>query len=139
MHLAIRKVFFVKREERTMKTKNIPRQKTVFAITPDEWDERVNAVLANLPDYKELDIHREKTADGFLAIVQYTVSERIPEDIREEMEMQGIRHKCGDCPHLMRVSDKRVKHLHCDLGMRELTQADMRACMWRYEQDMGVD
>lgn len=120
-----------------MLEKNIPRQKTVFANTPGDWDDMVNQAIDQLPDYKTLNIHREKTDDGFLAILEYTVNERIPEDIREEKEMQGIRLKCDDCPHLVRVQDKRVKYLECDLGMRELTQANMRACMWRYEQ--GVE
>jgi hypothetical protein len=117
--------------------KDKPRQKTVFATTPGEWDDMVNTAIDRLPEYRTLTIHREKTPDGFLAILEYTIPDDIPDDIREEMEMQGVKIRCMDCPHLVRVPDKRVKHLQCDLGMRELTRADMRACLWRYEQ--GVE
>lgn len=134
--LQVRKVFFVLREVREMKSKELPRQKTVFSITPEEWDARVNAALDELEGYESLNIHREKTQDGFLAVIEYTVRQYIPEDIREELQLKGVHYRCNECEYLMRVPDKRVKHLECEKGMRDLTRADMDACMWRYEQDI---
>ena len=119
-----------------MKSKELPRQKTVFSITPEDWDARVNAALDELDGYVSLNIHREKTQDGYLAVIEYTVRQYIPEDIREELQLKGVRHRCDDCEYLMKVPDKRVKHLECEKGMRDLTRADMDACMWRYEQDI---
>ena len=119
-----------------MKSKELPRQKTVFSITPEDWDARVNAALDELEGYVSLNIHREKTQDGYLAVIEYTVRQYIPEDIREELQLKGVHHRCGDCEYLMRSPDKRVKHMECEKGMRDLTKAEMDACMWRYEQDI---
>lgn len=118
-----------------MKSKDIKQQKTILATTPEEWDARINAALANLPECKcEPNIVRERTADGFMAVIEYYYTDRVPEDIIDEFALRGIHYYCEDCPHLRLASDKRVKWHDCDLGMKHLTQKSSIACEWYYEQ-----
>lgn len=42
----------------------------------------------------------EKIDGGFL--IYYTITERVPESVAEEKELQGIRHHCIECNHCER-------------------------------------
>lgn len=118
-----------------MKKKEQKRQKTIIAMTPEKWDDKVNAALADLPECKgEATILRERTAEGFMAVIEYTVTEYEPEDIMDEFDLRGITYRCCDCPQLKKSPDKRVKWHECMLGMKELTKESSMACEWYYEQ-----
>lgn len=121
-----------------MKRREVPQQKTIIAMTPEEWDERVNGALAKMLDdtrSKPEIIERTKTSDGgYMAIIQYWKEYQEPECIRDEFHLKGVVYRCDDCPHLRRSTDKRIKWLECGKGMYETTKGSSEACDWFYEQ-----
>lgn len=116
--------------------KEIKQQRTVYALTPEEWDAKVNRALFEITEdtRKEPVVTREKTPDGWLAIIEYYSLKTVAETIRDEYELRGERHTCDECPHLCKVNDRRVKHLDCDRGMRYSTLCSQEACEWFYEE-----
>ena len=118
-----------------MRSREMMQQRTILASTAEEWDAKINEVLASLPEGKaEPHVIRERTEDGFMAVVEYIVYVREPEDIYDEFALRGIHYHCEDCPHLSKSEDKRVKWHECDLGMKELTKESSMACEWYLEQ-----
>lgn len=117
-----------------MRSKKIKQQRTILALTPEEWDEKINAALMSLPCSTETTIIRERKDGEFMAVVEYTITEYEPEDIAEEFELRGTTFHCCDCPQLKKSPDKRVRWHECMLGMKELTKESSIACEWYYEQ-----
>lgn len=120
-----------------MKRKEVRQQKTIIRLTPEDWDEAVNAFLATLTDdvRREPTITRERTTAGeFLATVEYFKLIQEPETIADEFYLRGEVHRCDDCPQLKRERDRRIRWLTCERGMRETTSGSSEACDWYYEQ-----
>ena len=121
-----------------MKRKEQRHQKTIIAMTPDEWDAKVNAALEELPEGTEghqTTIDRSRTEDGgFMAIIDYWQFTMEPETIRDEYHLAGIVYRCQDCPHLQRHRNPRIRWLECEQGMKSCTKETAEACEWYYEQ-----
>lgn len=120
-----------------MKRKTVRQQKTIIALTPEEWDEKVNAALASMLDDSGHDptIERTRTEDGgFQAVIEFWKEFSEPEDIRDEYNLRGEVYRCEDCPNLRRERDRRIRWLTCDKGMKETTKESAEACLWYYEQ-----
>lgn len=130
------KVFFVRKGE-NMKRREVRQQKTIIAMTPEEWDEKVNAALATMLDdtRKEPTIERTRAEDGCLmAVIEYWKLCQEAESIRDDFYLHGIEFRCDDCPQLRHINDKRVKWLECAKGMKDYTRGESEACDWYYEQ-----
>lgn len=119
-----------------MKRQEVKQQRTVFSLTPEDWDMRVNRALFQLSQdtRKAPEVIREKTADGYLAIIEYWEMKEEAETIRDEFILRGEYHRCDECPHIRRVEDRRIKHLECERGMKATTTCGDEACDWFYEQ-----
>lgn len=120
-----------------MKRKEIRKQKTIISMTPEEWDTMVNEALESLPevDGHPATIERTRTVDGgFQAVIDYVEVCMVPETIRDEYNLRGIRFRCEDCPHLQRERSPRFRWLTCELGMKDTTKESAEACGWYYEQ-----
>lgn len=112
-------------------------RRAVFALTPEEWDEKVNKALREIAKHADPTITKDEVTDkGFLTIINYTLDEYEAEDAREKAKLAGIHYTCDSCPHLEKVEDKRVKHLTCD-RTGEYTGQDLDACVWFYERMEG--
>lgn len=74
------------------------------------------------------------TFDGMIARIQYMESERIPETLAEEYELQGVELTCEDCPYFCPAikadgtRDLRAKWGGCHLAEYGKTDKRSRAC-----------
>ena len=120
-----------------MKRREVRQQKTIIAMTPEEWDERVNDALSHMLDdtRNTPTIERTRTSDGgYMAVIEYWKEYQEPETLRDEFYLRGEVYRCADCPHLRKNPDKRVRWLECALGMKGVTQGCDEVCDWFYEQ-----
>lgn len=74
----------------------------------------------------------EMMGDSFVGVVEYTVSERVPETELEEFEEKHGRHRCWECPLLDVSEDKRRKSYPCMKGGTSRT--DSPCCEYFYQQ-----
>lgn len=118
-----------------MKREDRKQQRTVEALTPEAWDRKVNEVLLTLPHNTRHMPTMERTVENgvYRAVIDYYVQVEEPEDAQDRAHLAGIRYTCADCPHLIKVEDRRVKRLTCD-RTGEYTRHDMDACVWYYER-----
>lgn len=68
----------------------------------------------------------------FLAYVQYTEYQYMPESVRDVYELRGEKHVCAECQYFVAPTDKRVKKVFCQLG--EYTRASSDACEIFYKE-----
>lgn len=74
----------------------------------------------------------------FVAYVEYTEEILEPETISERYELSGDTHYCGECPHMIRPADKRIRWFRCDVH-DDLTRMDSACCDYFYnELEKGV-
>ena len=101
----------------------------VTADSAQQLTEQLNAKLKELRD-KDPTV----TFEGMIARIQYTESERIPETLAEEYELQGVRLTCEDCPYFCPTIkadgtiDLRSKWGGCHLAEYGKTDKRSRAC-----------
>lgn len=75
------------------------------------------------------------TPGSYSAIIEYAETMSIPEDVRDEFELNGVSYVCGLCPHFKLPEDKRVKKILCKAsGQTKLCDSNSGACLWLYEQ-----
>ena len=117
-----------------MAKKKVREQATIQATTPKDFDQLVNEAMAQAAGrgLSVVAIDR-RVEDGFVAFIDLEGDVEVCESVMEEYEARGECYRCGHCPFLHRVSDKRIKYLACDKGMREPTQWGNRACPCFYE------
>ena len=101
-------------------------QKTVVAETAEDFDRKMNAILAeaNNPEI----IYRH---DCFCAIV------KIPKvidhkTISQVYEEKGEGHLCGECIYFDKPTDRRIKYTRCTHKSHTVCYGD-RACNLFYE------
>lgn len=117
-----------------MKYYEIPQYKIVFAKTAATFEKKLNDAIEDLNDqHPEITIS-EQHPSGFLAYLKYTVSNRVPENLEDELQIRGIQIKCNDCPYLQRSNDCRRKKFPCMYAPHQLTYADSPACNRFYEE-----
>lgn len=91
---------------------------------PAIFEERMNEALSNLVD-PEVRIYESMP---FTAVILYTVSRDMPEDVLELLEMvDGGYHTCIECPHYVKPTDGRRKWGSCSAKGTK-TRGDSRAC-----------
>lgn len=116
-----------------MRLDNIKQIRCITASTAEEFEERVNEVLAHIKDPEiEFDNNRPYTCT-----IVFTVRRNTPETVLELFEMvDGSSHTCIECPHFVHSTDKRKKWSTCSLKA-EPTRSDSRACeryyLWQYK------
>lgn len=96
-----------------MTTHGGKRTTIIVATTAEEFQDKLNKALA------KLDAQRTKYTLEFnhsLGFCAYIVSEHqtlIPENVEDEFELIGVRHKCGECPHWVHPTKGNVKYTRC--------------------------
>ena len=98
----------------------------------EEVTKRLNQVLK---EYSALDVTYTKTyypEIGHCAHVEWREVTIIPENARDEFQIKGITHYCGECPKFHLSEDKRVKYSFCEKGQK--VWYDREACSARYEE-----
>ena len=120
--------------------REVLQQRTVIAATAAEWDAKVNAALRELmADTKKAPtIERSMEGGQHVAIIEYYVVVEKPENAADRAHLRGEYHTCDECPHLVKVDDKRVKNLMCDNGQRVIACKCDDACPWFYERLEGA-
>lgn len=72
----------------------------------------------------------------FVAYIEYTTEEQIAETLAEQHELDGDRHYCIECPHMLRTEDKRRKWFPCELKGHSVS-FDFPACDVFYAEQRG--
>lgn len=70
---------------------------------------------------------------GHYAHITWEYEVKKPEDIREEMNLKGIKYVCGECPRFDLPEDKRIKNVFCETAGRKVSY-DCNACLLLYQQ-----
>lgn len=73
----------------------------------------------------------ETMGDKFVGIVEYTITERIPETELERLEEKNGKHRCYECPCLCMDDDHRKKSYPCAMG--GVSRTDSPCCEWFYK------
>lgn len=114
-----------------MRTTTQTRVKVIAASGPDEFEEKLNAVLEELG---EQGASHELTFNlnvGFCAYITYTVTKRTPTTAREIMEEKGQRLTCRECPHYQIPMQGNVKYTYCGICDGRV-KGTTDACDWFY-------
>ena len=107
----------------------------VEAETGAEYADAIDGYLTD-SSLKNVEVdHRNR--QNFCAYVTFEEVEKIPENAKDEYELDGISFQCRDCPYCKKSEDKRIKHLEClapdDSGMPR-TRGSNHACVFFYEE-----
>lgn len=117
-----------------MKRAKYQQIRVVLSKDPKQFQDEFNEAQIELAPLNPTTKKTEVTDDGLLAIIQYEVMVDIPEDARDELEMQGVYLTCADCPRFVPVRNndgtikRSAKHGSCFL--EERTRRDAKACEW---------
>lgn len=112
-----------------MKVKSYQQYAIVAADSAQELTDALNRKLIELADKRPA-----VTFEGMIARISYEETERVPEDLCEEYEVQGINLTCQDCPFFEPAKnangavDRRAKWGACQFAQYERTKRDGRAC-----------
>lgn len=123
-----------------MKKELVRHQRTIIATTPEEWDAKINSAFIDIPTPlgeegpPPPEIARTIAQGQFTAVIDWWTYETISETVREEYVLRGECHRCGECVHLLKSKNPRVRYLECDKGMRDTTTYQRDACDYFYEQ-----
>lgn len=99
---------------------------------PEQFQSEVNRAQIDLAQFNPETIY--DISDGYKAIIQWKVTEDIPETAQDEMSLQGIHLLCGECPRFdpVKNNDGSVKRTSkrgtCFLSSH--CWADSPACEW---------
>ena len=104
-----------------MNQKKVTRQTTVRGISPEDFDRRINEILA---DHDCVKIERE-TSIPMMAYLTYSEIVEEAENLREEYELAGCTLTCGSCPKIKISNDKRRRRHFCPVK-----QATVRMSMY---------
>lgn len=89
------------------------KMQVVASGNPIEFQDGFNEAMDALAEYEPQYEIRE-VGGGLWAIITWTVTERIPDSVRDEYHMAGVRYVCDQCPLHEVVKDKRVKIVKCE-------------------------
>ena len=112
--------------------KEIPQIRIVRASTPEEFEIKFNSEMLEMANRG----YRPKVdydLQSLTAFIHYTEDVKIPQTYAEERELMGERLRCGDCSHLIRTDDRRVKNMRCECDGSSFHRIDTPACE-RYEE-----
>ena len=116
-----------------MKYNEIPQIKVIKASTPEGFEQAFNREMILLA---EEGLRLEVTYDlpNLTAFVHYTLDDARPETLAEKYEARHQRRTCGDCEHLERTDDRRVKRHRCDVDGSNFHRKTDSACNVLYEE-----
>ena len=104
----------------------------IAADNPDqfekEFNERMSLLSENNPKVT-IDI-----SNGFRAVIQYEVEEKAVETVKDEFNLEGIRHICRECPFHDLETDSRRKWVTCRYSENGETHLDHECCNYFYKQ-----
>lgn len=121
-----------------MKERTVPQVAVITADTPEQLQEKMNAELLQHPDVTRMTLSE---GNSNRAIIQYMVTENVPEDEADRYFIETGKHYCcNDCPeciwdpdrravtHWCRVHEDRVrlKSTACDQFYLRLRSGDIR-------------
>ena len=106
-----------------MNQKKVTRQTTVRGITPEDFDRRINEILAGHDGVK---IERE-TSIPMMAYLTYSEIVEEAETLREDYLLAGCTLTCGSCPIIRKSDDKRRKKHFCP-EKQATVRLDMYCC-----------
>ena len=96
-----------------MKQRTVPQVAVIAADTPEQLQEKMNAELLHHPDVTRMTLSE---GNSNRAIIQYTITEDVPEDEADRYYMEtGKRFCCNDCPECIWDPDRRAVTHWCDL------------------------
>lgn len=101
----------------------------VAADSAQQLTDQLNDKLRELRDKRPT-----VTFEGMIARIQYTESERVPETLEDEYELQGVQLTCEDCPYFCPTikadgtRDLRAKWGGCPFAEYKKTMRGSRAC-----------
>ena len=112
------------------------KRKTFFCVhgnTPEEFQENMNAILA--------DVHDPEVTFPDIPLTAYVMAvvwERVPESLSDLYSLRGETYKCTSCPYFERTNDLRRRWHYCrfhDQSVRD----DKSCCEDFYQQlDRGT-
>ena len=105
--------------------------RVIEAETAKGFETAFNEALAELAKWRP-DVTLNMQRGTHCAYIMYTETVTIPEDIRDEYELKGIRYICGDCPWFRPSPDRRIKYTTCDRGEYRTTY-NTAACLALYK------
>ena len=111
----------------------IPQLKVIHAESPTEFESVFNAEMRKLAQ-SGVRCSVDYDFARLTAFVHYSVDFTQPQSLADRYELGGERHYCGECPHLQRVADKRVKRLDCELDEERWHTTDEPACEIFYRE-----
>lgn len=115
-----------------MKTKTTYLIAAIAADEPAEFEKQFNEKMALLSDNSP-----EPTIDisnGFRAVIKYKVTEQIVTSIKDEYNLEGIRHICAECPLHDVETDSRRKWVTCEYSDFGETHLERECCEYFYKQ-----
>lgn len=110
-----------------MRKETKTRHITIQARTPEEFDERINAILEDPNLVGHVLTYR---GDGFTACIEYTTEEKFFENVKEEFEARGDVYYCDECPFIEEPEDRR-RRTTCATGSPNRYG---KACLYLYEK-----
>lgn len=113
-----------------MRRRTLNRYVTILEERPELFDERVNEIIGanSVTSYS---ITHELNRKAFCCHIEYTVEIVEFANIKEELEAQGERYYCDDCPYFEEPRDRRCKLGTCKCGT---TTASRSACLMFYQE-----
>ena len=112
-----------------MKCESIQQFAIVRSDSAPAFEEELNARIRELSDKSP-----SVKFDGLTAYISYTETTRVPENIADQYELEGVCFRCGDCPHYEPILkadgtvDNRITYGDCQYAHYGRTYRDQRAC-----------
>lgn len=108
-----------------MKTITRKKSRTVQAKSAEEFDRLFNSVSSELTETAEL------VWDGEMCVhFIYEEHEKVAENARDQLALEGVHLKCKNCPHRQQNPDGRKagRKDYCPYAFNQITRADDVAC-----------
>lgn len=115
-----------------MKSNKIMQFDCISTADANEFAEILNRKMRELAPYGptcETDI----SGAEFRALISWTETEKKPETVAEQFELEGIRYICRECPLHDITTDKRRKRVSCKYAEHGVTHLDHRCCEYFYK------
>lgn len=118
-----------------MKCESIQQFAIVQGDSASQFEEQLNARIRELASKSP-----SVKFDGLTAYISYTETNRIPENIADQYELEGVCFRCGDCPHYEPILkadgtvDGRITYGECQFAHMGRTYRDSRACELLFTQ-----
>lgn len=114
--------------------RDLKQLKVLHSRDPRDFEKEYNEAMLELAKFDPQGTY-SINPENYSAVIEYTREVKIPEDIRDEFELQGVKYTCSMCPYFKLPEDKRIKKVVCsETGRPILSTADSDACVWLYKK-----